>query len=77
MLLFGLIYSLAELVAAAVAIFQFLNNLVTGKSNVRLLDFGKSISIYIYQIWSFLTFNSEELPYPFSHWPSAGQNPSH
>lgn len=75
MLLFGLIYSLVELVAIAVVIFQFLTHLVTGSSNSQLLEFGKSISIYIYQIWRFLTFSSEELPYPFGRWPEGHSGP--
>lgn len=75
MLLFGIIYSLAELVAIAVVVLQFLIRLVTGKSNLQLLDFGMAISVYIYQIWRFLTFNSEELPYPFGRWPDRGSGP--
>ncbi len=69
MLLFALIYSIAEIVFTAVAIFQFLTALVTGKPNELLLNFGQSLSTYIYQTIQFFTFNSDEKPYPFSSWP--------
>ena len=77
MVLFAVIYSVAEMVIAAVAILQFLLTLVTGKTNSRLLQFGRSLSLYVYQIMLFLTFNQEELPYPFSEWPSAGATNEH
>lgn len=75
MILFALIYSVAEVVVAAVAIFQFLLVLVTGHPNERLREFGQGLSVYIYQIWRFLTFNSESLPFPFDRWPDALQGP--
>jgi hypothetical protein len=70
MLLFWLIYNVAEIVMIAVALFQFVVTLFTGKANLRVLEFGQSLSIYIYQVWRFLTFNSEELPFPFAAWPT-------
>ena len=69
MLLFALIYSIAEIVFTAVAVFQFLTALVTGRPNELLLNFGQSLSTYIYQTIQFFTFNSDEKPYPFSPWP--------
>ena len=69
MLLFALIYNIAEILVAAVAAFQFVASLFTGKTNEQLIAFGQRLSIFIYQIIQFLTFNSEEKPYPFSPWP--------
>ena len=69
MLLFALIYSIAEIVFTAVAVFQFLTALVTGRPNELLLNFGQSLSTYIYQTIQFFTFNSDEKPYPFAPWP--------
>ncbi len=70
MLLFGFLYSVAEVVLFAVIAFQFLFVLLTGNKNDRLLDLGGAISAYIYQALCYLTYNSEERPYPFSDWPS-------
>jgi len=70
MLLFGFLYSVAEVVLVAVIIFQFLTVLLTGNKNDRLLNLGGEISAYIYQALRYLTYNSEQRPYPFSDWPS-------
>ena len=69
MLLFALIYSVAELVLTAVAILQFLFLLIARGPNVRLQEFGHDLSLYFYQIIQFLTFNTEEKPFPFTPWP--------
>jgi hypothetical protein len=37
-----------------------------------LKDFGKSLGIYLKQIAEFLSYASEEKPFPFSDWPEAG-----
>lgn len=69
MLLFVVIFWVAEVVITAIVVLQFILTLFSGSSNRQLLEFGKDISIYIYQILSFLTFNSEDLPFPFTSWP--------
>lgn len=70
MLLFAAIIQLAGIIMWVVVGLQFLFSLITGQSNVNLRGFGFSLSTYIYQILSFLTYNSEEKPFPFSDWPS-------
>lgn len=70
MLLFAVIYSLAELVVLAVAVFQFGSMLLTRRPNERLLEFGRSLSIFMYQIISFFTYNTDRKPFPFDVWPS-------
>jgi hypothetical protein len=69
MLLFAILYTVAEVVITAVVVFQFLLALFTGNSNERLLKLGQSLSTYVYQILQFLTFNSNYYPYPFGAWP--------
>lgn len=69
MLLFAVIYGLAEIVLTAVVLFQFGSQLITGRTNRRLLNFGQQIATYLYQIILFLTYKSEEMPYPFEVWP--------
>lgn len=71
MLLFVVIYHVAEVVIGAVVVLQFLFSLITGQTNLRLLQFGHSLSRYVYQIFSYLTFNSEEKPFPFADWPAS------
>jgi len=69
MLLFVIIYSVTEFVLGAVVFFQFLHVLATREVNERLQEFTTDVSVFIYQILQFLTFNSEVKPYPFAPWP--------
>lgn len=77
MFLFAVIYGLAEIVIAAVVLFQFVYVLITGKTIPNLLLFGQGLSTFVYNIMLFLTYNTEEKPFPFGPWtndpPSAGQ----
>ena len=68
--LFWLIYSVAEFVLAAVVLLQFGFKLITGECNQKLLHFGASLSQFIYQVVKFMTFNTDERPFPFADWPS-------
>jgi hypothetical protein len=69
MLLFAIIYSIAEMVIGAVVIIQFLFVLFSGRVNERLLHFGGELSRFIYQVFLYLTYNTEEKPFPFADWP--------
>ena len=76
MLLYLLFSTLAEIVLAAVIVFQFLLKLFTGETNDRLLKLGQSISTYLYQVFVFMSFNSEYHPYPFGAWPKGEPKPA-
>ena len=69
-LLFAAIYSVAEMVVVAVVVFQFLCVLFTGKRNDKVLSLGASLSSFAYQVFRYLTYNSDERPFPFADWPS-------
>lgn len=73
MLLFALIYSVTEVVVFVVVVLQFLFVLFNGHQNTRLREFGDGLSIFVYQIMSYWTYNAEERPFPFSPWPD-GEN---
>ncbi len=70
MALFAVLYWAAEVVLAIVVAFQFLSVLLTGHSNAKVLSFGAQLSTYAYQIFRYLTFNSEEKPFPLNDWPT-------
>ena len=72
MVLFIIINEITKVLLMAVVVFQFLATLFTSKRNQQLLNFGGSLSAYIYQIVLFLTYNAEEKPFPFSPWPEGG-----
>jgi hypothetical protein len=69
MVLFAFIYGVADFVLFAVVIIQFLIRLLTGGINKPLQGFGHSLSRYIYQVLLFLTFNTEDKPFPYDDWP--------
>jgi len=73
MLIFILLLSIVKFVAFAVIFFQFLSVLFTAKSNTQLLTFGLSLSLYQYQIMMFLTYNSEDHPFPMAKWPEPSE----
>lgn len=76
MLLYIIFSRIAELVLGVVILFQFLLKLFTGETNDRLLKLGQGLSTYIYQIFQYLTFNSEYQPYPFGAWPKGEPRPA-
>ena len=69
MLLFAIVYSVAEAIIVLLAIFQFVALLITGQVNELLLRFGKNLSVFMFDMLEFQTFNSEIKPFPFSPWP--------
>jgi hypothetical protein len=70
MLLMGLAVHVSGTVLAFVSVIQFLIVLVNDAPNARLLSFGRSLGIYLRQTVDYLTFVTEDVPFPFSEWPS-------
>ena len=52
-----------------VTLLQLLFSLGSKKPNDNLISFSKKISIYIYQIINFITYSSDERPWPFNTFP--------
>lgn len=71
MLIFMILLGVAEFVSFVVILIQFLTVLFTAETNEKLVRFGKSLSLYQYEIMLFLTYNSEVHPYPMGEWPQA------
>ncbi len=69
MIVMGVAYSVAEIVTLVVIVFQFLTSLFTGKPNDRLNRFGRNLARYFQQITVYMTFATEEKPFPFAPWP--------
>ena len=69
MLIFIFFLGVVKFVAFVVILFQFLTVLFTAETNKKLTRFGQSLSTYHYQIMMFLTYNSEEHPFPLGDWP--------
>ena len=52
-----------------ITLLQLLFSLGSKKPNNNLISFSKKISIYIYQIINFITYSSDERPWPFNAFP--------
>ena len=70
MLLMALAYHVSGTVMFVVAVIQFVMTLLANKPNARLVSFGRSMGRYLQQIVIFLTFATEEMPFPFNDWPT-------
>ncbi len=69
MIVLSVAFNVAEIITFAVVAFQFLASLFTGQSNDRLARFGRNLAHYLQQITVYLTFTTEEKPFPFTPWP--------
>lgn len=75
--IFGIIWGITELVLTAVVVLQFLWVLFNGQPNERLRAFGQSLARYAYQLFRYVTFNSDARPFPFDlDWPSGKPDPA-
>ncbi len=52
-----------------ITLLQLLFSLGSKKPNDNLISFSKKISIYTYQIINFITYSSDERPWPFNAFP--------
>ncbi len=69
MLVFAAVLQVASIVMWMLVIAQFIFSLITGEDNSQLRKFGHELSVYIFDTLKFLTYASEEKPFPFADWP--------
>jgi len=72
MILMALAFHVSAIVLCVAALIQFVLALVTNGPNERLTALGKSLGMYLGQVAAFVSFATEELPFPFQAWPSSG-----
>ncbi len=70
MLLMAIAFHVCTTVLGIVTLIQFVMTLLNDTPNIRLVSFGRSMGSYLRQIVNFLTFVTEEMPFPFSEWPA-------
>ena len=68
MLIYAAIDSMVKLLLWLVILLQVGSVLFTGTTNTNIIEFGRNLSTYHYHLLLFLTFNTEQLPFPFSDW---------
>ena len=70
MLVVFAMYAVSRVIVIAVVVLQFIWVLFTGDTNRNLAGLGQSLATYTYEIIRYLSFNTEERPYPFDlEWP--------
>ena len=74
MLMFAVLLQVAGVVMWVLVSLQFVFSLLTGSDNQPLRRLGHSVSSFVYQTLQFLTYNSDEKPFPFADWPSEDQS---
>jgi len=71
MLLMYVALSIAVWVLCIVAVVQLIFAAINdGEANPRLRAFGSAVGQYMGQIAAFGSFATEDLPFPFSDWPT-------
>ncbi len=72
MLLFIVLFTaIADTLLPAVMLAQIIYLLVTGRRNRQLVWLGKVLTDYTSGVLRYLTFATEEKPFPFGEWPSS------
>ena len=69
MLAFWIASRVALIIVIALALFQLICTVITRRPNEKIIRFGGSLGVYLSQIVNFLTYNTEQKPWPFGDWP--------
>lgn len=69
MVLFGIILYIAGITVFVLVLVQFVFSLVSSEENLELKRLGSSMAEYFKSVIRFLTYNSDDKPFPFAAWP--------
>ncbi|KJK05482.1 MULTISPECIES: DUF4389 domain-containing protein [Pseudomonas] len=70
MLIFLVVWQLAELLLGGLVLVQLIYRLIYGAPSAGLMNFGDSLSQFLAQIGRFGCFHSDQKPWPFADWPT-------
>ena len=70
LVVFGFAFYLSIILTFATSFFQFLAKLFGGNSFAGLSEFGLNLGTYQAQVTHYLTFASDEKPFPFAQFPA-------
>ncbi len=73
---FAFVYGVVNWVLAAVVLVQVFWSLITSNTSQRLRAFGASLGEFVRQIVRFMTYNSDDMPFPFADWPEPAKSES-
>lgn len=66
---FVIIANIVSWIVCVVVIAQFFYSWIGGSPNEKLLSFSGSLSEYVKQLVAYISFNSDEKPWPMGEWP--------
>ncbi|WP_288903491.1 DUF4389 domain-containing protein [uncultured Sneathiella sp.] len=69
LILYAIIFRVASIVLFAITIIQFLKALLTGSPFDRIQSFGGALAEYNKQLVAYLSYQSDEKPFPVGPWP--------
>ncbi|RLA07480.1 MAG: hypothetical protein DRQ51_05835 [Gammaproteobacteria bacterium] len=69
MIMMAVFYKITGIIICIIAIFQFVLTIFGKNLNGNLKNFSSSLVSYVYKLLLFVTYLSDEKPYPFSKWP--------
>lgn len=69
-LLFSIAFGFAKMILSFAVVIQIMIVLFTGIPHASIKGFSQQLSRYLYQISQYVSFNSEQQPFPFSDWPT-------
>lgn len=72
-ILFGFIFYIAIILTLVLVVFQLGHKFITGNPNLKLQNFARDLTTFMHRVLDFLTFNSEQKPFPFDEWPSGSK----
>lgn len=75
-ILFSVVYRILDIVVLLLVIVQWGFRLTTGEVNPALNEFSNGLANYVAQILRYITGNDDTKPFPFTDWPSTGNQPT-
>ncbi len=72
MVLFVALFGAVRLLLWVVVLIQFLSHLFLGRVTERVSLWGQALSTWMYRMMLFMTYNAEQMPFPFSYFNSDG-----
>ena len=69
MVLFLVAYSVSETIIAAIVVIQFIFKVTTNALNDQLKVFSARLNVYVFDILQYVTYQTEEKPFPFAEFP--------
>lgn len=70
LILYAIIVAIAKYLVYLTALIQFIVVLFTDEPILGLKEFGDNLSVYIGQVYRFMTYNTDVMPFPFNPWPA-------